>query len=270
MKEKPNKAVGPQIRGIKSSKDKLVPIIAIFSMVAGLQAATQYFAYSFNYQPQLGFNLSNIYLPWSILHWYVNWDNQFHEIFIKSGSVGTLVSCIGLIVAALIKMIAANSSKANEYLHGSARWANKKDIERAGLLGNEKGVYVGSWRDKSGKTHYLRHNGPEHILTFAPTRSGKGVGLVVPTLLSWPDSALITDLKGELWSITAGWRKKYAKNKVIRFEPAAIQDSAAWNPLDEIRINTKYEVGDVQNLATLIVDPDGKGLETHWQKTAQA
>ena len=63
MKEKPNKAVGPQIRGIKSSKDKLVPIIAIFSMIAGLQAATQYFAYCFNYQPQLGFNLSNIYFP---------------------------------------------------------------------------------------------------------------------------------------------------------------------------------------------------------------
>ena len=69
--------------------------------------------------------------------------------------------------------------------------------------------------------------------------------------------------------MTAGWRKGYAKNKVLRFEPAS-KDSVCWNPLDEIRIGTDYEVGDVQNLATLIVDPDGKGLESHWQKTSQA
>ena len=52
--------------------------------------------------------------------------------------------------------------------------------------------------------HYLRHEGPEHVLNFAPTRSGKGVGLVVPTLLSWPASAVIHDIKGENWSLTAG------------------------------------------------------------------
>ncbi|HFB1813937.1 TPA: type IV secretory system conjugative DNA transfer family protein, partial [Neisseria gonorrhoeae] len=115
-----------------------------------------------------------------------------------------------------------------------------------------------------------RHSGPEHVLTYAPTRSGKGLGLVLPTLLSWPHSTFITDLKGELWALTAGWRKKYAHNKVIRFEPASAQGSAAWNPLDEIRVGTEYEIGDVQNLATMIVDPDGKGLNSHWDKTAFA
>jgi len=63
---------------------------------------------------------------------------------------------------------------------------------------------VSSWVDNHGKQHYLRHNGPEHVLCYAPTRSGKGVGLVVSTLLSWGDSAVITDLKGELWALTAG------------------------------------------------------------------
>lgn len=96
------------------------------------------------------------------------------------------------------------------------------------------------------------------------------MGLVLPTLLSWPHSTFITDLKGELWALTAGWRKKYAHNKVIRFEPASAQGSAAWNPLDEIRVGTEYEIGDVQNLATMIVDPDGKGLNSHWDKTAFA
>ena len=105
MKEKPNNAVGPQVRGIKRTNDKLVPAISLLSMIAGIQTASQYFAYCFNYQPQLGFNISHIYLPWSILRWYVNWDNQFHNVFMKAGSIGALVACTGLIIAALIMKI---------------------------------------------------------------------------------------------------------------------------------------------------------------------
>ena len=108
------------------------------------------------------------------------------------------------------------------------------------------------------------------MLCYAPTRSGKGVALIVPTLLSWGESAVITDLKGELWELTAGWRKQHANNRVLRFEPASSSGGAHWNPLEEIRLGSEHEVGDVQNLATLIVDPDGRGLDTHWQKSAQA
>jgi type IV secretion system protein VirD4 len=91
---------------------------------------------------------------------------------------------------------------------------------------------------------------------------------VIPTLLSWKQSAVITDLKGELWALTAGWRQQHANNKVLRFEPAAASGCVGFNPLEEIRIGTEHEVGDAQNLATLIVDPDGKGLQDHWQVTA--
>src|SRR5512133_513931 len=111
-------------------------------------------------------------------------------------------------------------------------------------------VPAGACLDRRGRQHYLRHNGPEHVLCYAPTRSGKGVGLVVPTLLSWGSSAVITDLKGELWAMTAGWRQKHAGNKVLRFEPAS-PASVCWNPLDEIRVGTENEVGDIQNLASL-------------------
>jgi type IV secretion system protein VirD4 len=69
--------------------------------------------------------------------------------------------------------------------------------------------------------------------------------------------------------MTAGWRQKHAGNKVLRFEPASAA-SVCWNPLDEIRVGTENEVGDIQNLASLIVDPHGKGLENHWQRTSQA
>lgn len=219
------------------------------------------------------------------MQWAGKWYSQYPDTFMRAGSMGILVSGVGLMGLVVAKMVLANSSKSNEYLHGSARWANVKDIQAAGLLprartfwqtlsGKEPaasaGVYVGAWLDKNGKQHYLRHNGPEHVLCYAPTRSGKGVGLVVPTLLSCGHSAVITDLKGELWALTSGWRQKHAKNKVLRFEPAIANGSVCWNPLDEIRVCTENEVGDVQNLATLIVDPDGKGLESHWQKTGQA
>ena len=88
-----------------------------------------------------------------------------------------------------------------------ARWADLSDIKAAGLLGND-GVYVGAWRDKRGKISLSAAPRPEHVLCYAPTRSGKGVGLIVPTLLSWKQSVFVTDLKGELYELTAGWRHK--------------------------------------------------------------
>ena len=286
MKDKFNNAVGPQVRAQKRKAGRVIPVLAILSLAAGLQTATQFFAHDFRYQPVLGTSMHGVYTPWSILCWAGKWYHLYPNAVMRAGSVGTVAAGSGLLILAVAKMLLANTSKVNEYLHGSARWANIQDIRKAGLLPHRpafwhmgrkrretrigSGVYVGAWVDKSGAVRYLRHNGPEHVLTYAPTRSGKSTGLVVPTLLSWPDSAVITDLKGELWVMTAGWRQKYAKNKVIRFEPASLNGSAAWNPLDELRVDTGYEVGDVQNLATLIVDPDGRGLESHWQKTSQA
>jgi type IV secretion system protein VirD4 len=285
MKDKFNNAVGPQVRVDKTNDGLLIPVLAVVFMLAGLQSSTQYFANEFGYQIQLGTHYQHIYAPWRILLWTYHWWGPLQLSLMRAAAVGITVTATGLLGLMVVKMVAANSAKTNPYLHGSARWANQHDIERAGLLprpikvwqqltGKKKlvsdGVYVGAWLDKKGVTRYLRHNGAEHVLCYAPTRSGKGVGLVIPTLLSWEHSAVITDLKGELWALTSGWRQKYAGNKVLRFEPAAVSGGVYWNALDEIRLKTEYEVGDVQNLATLLVDPDGKGLITHWQKTAQA
>ncbi|HRB29845.1 MAG TPA: type IV secretory system conjugative DNA transfer family protein, partial [Nitrosomonas sp.] len=258
-----------------SKKDTLIiRLLSVVCLIGGFQVATQYFAYKFSYQPQLGTHFFNIYEPWAILLWANKWYGEYSGIFNLAAGFGILFSSIGLILVLVIKMVLANSSRTNQGLHGSARWADKQDIVAAGLLATGKNnksdaVYVGGWRDNSGKTRYLKHSGPEHVLCYAPTRSGKGVSLVIPTLLSWTQSAVITDLKGELWALTSGWRKHHAKNKVLRFDPASTS-SAHWNPLDEIQIGSGLEVADVQNLTTLIVDPDGKGLQTHWQKTSQA
>lgn len=151
--------------------------------------------------------------------------------------------------------------------HGSARWARRSDVRRAGLL-QSAGVIVGGWKGPL-KISALRHDGPEHIMAYAPTRSGKGVGLVLPTLLSWMESVLVLDIKGENYALTAGWRASIGQ-RVLRFDPAALTGSARYNPLAEVRINTDYQVADCQNIANMIIDPQGAGLKDFWMKEGWA
>jgi integrase len=83
--------------------------------------------------------------------------------------------------------------------------ASELDVEQSGLA-TGRGVFL-ALRRATGDARYLRHDGPQHVLGFAPSRSGKGVGWVIPTLLTWPESVLVHDIKGENWALTAGWRK---------------------------------------------------------------
>jgi type IV secretion system protein VirD4 len=145
--------------------------------------------------------------------------------------------------------------------YGSARWANADEVKAAGLLGPD-GVMLGRLDGE-----YLRHDGPEHVLCFAPTRSGKGVGLVVPSLLTWPGSCIVHDIKGENWGLTAGLRARFGR--VLLFDPTNTA-SSAYNPLLEVR-RGEWEVRDVQNVADVLVDPEGS-LErrNHWEKTSHS
>ena len=277
MKDEFNNKVGPELYEKKKTQNKLLRLgLVIAGIILVLSSGTQYFAHVFDYHEALGANFNKIYWPWKILDWAELYKADYPKVV--EDSMNVMFGCLtGIMLIVMIVMIIQDQKiKGNKYLHGSARWANIKDMEQAGLLHKKmpKGpvVYVGGVKDKSGNFRYLVHGGPEHVLCFAPTRSGKGVGLVVPTMLSWSDSVVCNDIKGELWALTSGWRQKYLKSKVIRLEFSSV-NSAHWNPLDEIRIGTEYEVGDAQNLAMLVVDPDGKGLDGpdgHWKKTAFA
>jgi type IV secretion system protein VirD4 len=266
---KRNILVGPQLQKQQFAFNPDWRRFAAFAAVAVLGAgvATQLVANSLGFSEALGFNIGHVYVPWSFWIWSHQWQAGNPRIFAQAFGIGSMVT-IGLWMLLLLD-VARRSFHVNPFLHGSARWADLKDIKAASLLGND-GVYVGGWRDKRGHLHYLRHNGPEHVLLYAPTRTGKGVGLILPTLLSWKQSVFVTDLKGELYELTAGWRQKYAKNRILRFEPSASSGSCCFNPLEELRLGTEHEVGDVQNLALLLVDPRGRGVSDgdHWQKTA--
>ncbi|MDI3977187.1 conjugal transfer protein TraG [Pseudomonas aeruginosa] len=241
-------------------------IAVVFGIViAGVWGATQWTAAALGYQVRLGspwFDLlgTPIYHPWKLFEWWFSYGAYTPEIFDTGGAIAGSSGMVAVAVA--IAMSVWRSRQARLVTtYGSARWANAHDIRKAGLTQPE-GVFLGQ-HDRQ----YLRHEGPEHVLTFAPTRSGKGVGLVVPTLLSWPASAVIHDIKGENWQITAGWRSRFSH--CLLFNPTDAK-SAAYNPLLEVRRGA-HEVRDVQNIADILVDPEG-ALEkrNHWEKTSHA
>jgi type IV secretion system protein VirD4 len=131
------------------------------------------------------------------------------------------------------------------------------------------GVCLGIWRHRRHE-YLLRDTSSSHVLAFAPTRSGKGVGIVIPTLLTWPHSALVHDIKGENWALTAGRRASMGQ-VCLKFDPTDPSGaSVRYNPLEQIRLRTPYEAEDTQNVVQMIVDPNSSGLNSHWLKTGAA
>ena len=241
-------------------------VIAVFTIVLiAIWTATQWTAQALAYQPELGhpwFELAGypVYYPPAFFWWWFSFDAYAPAIFEKGAYIAASGGLLSVGVAIAMSVWRAREAKKAETF-GSARWASEKEIRRAGLF-SEDGVVLGCHGPR-----YLRHNGPEHVLCFAPTRSGKGVGLVLPTLLTWPGSAIIHDIKGENWQLTAGFRARHGR--VLLFDPTNAS-SAAYNPLLEVR-KGEWEVRDVQNVADVLVDPEGS-LEkrNHWEKTSHA
>jgi type IV secretion system protein VirD4 len=241
-------------------------ILIVFAIVlATLWGATQWTAWRLGFQPQLGppwftFAGMPVYLPPVFFLWWYHFDAYAPSIFLEGAAIAASGGFASIGIAIGMSVWRAREAKAVT-TYGSARWATRNEIRSAGLLGPD-GVLLGRY---SGD--YLRHDGPEHVLCFAPTRSGKGVGLVIPTLLTWAGSAIVHDIKGENWQLTAGFRARFGR--VLLFDPTN-PHSAAYNPLLEIR-RGDIEVRDVQNVADILVDPEG-ALErrNHWEKTSHS
>ena len=241
-------------------------IAVVFTIVLVMTwVATQWVAYRLGFQPQLGapwFELAGlpVYYPPAFFWWWFSFDAYAPAIFVEGAIIATSGGFIAIAAAIFMSIIRAREAR-NVATYGSARWAEDREIRAAGLLGPD-GVLLGRYdRD------YLRHDGPEHVLCFAPTRSGKGVGLVVPTLLTWPASAIVHDIKGENWTLTAGFRAKHGR--VLLFDPTNAR-SSAYNPLLEVR-QGEWEVRDVQNIADILVDPEGSlDKRNHWEKTSHS
>ncbi len=241
-------------------------ILAVtFIILTSVWTATQWTASALKFQAELGqpwfsFWGHPIYRPYDLFWWWFSYEAYAPQVFDTGGLIATSGGFVAIMVAIAMSVWRGRETR-NSSTYGSAHWATRRDIVRAGLFG-EQGVVLGKFNNS-----YLRHDGPEHVLCFAPTRSGKGVGLVIPTLLTWAGSAIVHDIKGENWNLTAGFRSGFSR--VLLFDPTNLQ-CAAYNPLLEVRRGIR-EVRDVQNVADVLVDPEGS-LEkrNHWEKTSHA
>lgn len=224
--------------------------------IAGLQAATQYTGWLFRWPEAFGSALRlhpdlALYPPWRFPQWHAAFAAEEPRAF----AAGTALLLAGTAAGALTGRLFDGEAKTRR-VRG---WGDRREARRAGLLGRA-GCVIGELDGKLITTADLRPT-----LVTGGTRSGKGRGHVVPSLLSWTDSVLVHDPKGELWRITAGWRSRFSH--ALYFAPRD-PASARFNPLAEIRPGP-HEVAEVQRLVSILADPGGtRDDEAIWDRSA--
>lgn len=194
-----------------------------------------------------------IYSPVKIIVWHKTLE--FREGTTLQGFLAGAISSFVLAIV-LLANLGRSLMGPKHSNHGTASWATKDEILRSGLL-EEDGIVLGEVRIDR-KRRWLRTNQEGHVLVAAPSQTGKGAGIVMPTLLSWKGSVIVNDLKGELWKQSAGWRKAHLGQKCIKLAFSEFgADIARWNPLEEVRLGTVYDVQDADMIASALVAPGG-------------
>jgi type IV secretion system protein VirD4 len=229
-------------------------------LLLGLQGATQFVGWSFAFAPALGPGLAlgagagapRLYPPWSLLAW----ERAHRPEAPKTFAASTALILLGLAGGLGLGGLLDGPGRGRRRVRG---WAGRDDARRAGLFA-PAGCVLGEFHGRPLITADLRPT-----LVTGGTRSGKGRGHVAPSLLSWPESAMVHDPKTELWRATAGWRSTFSHT--LRFDPRDPQ-GARWNPLAEIQPGPG-ELAQVQRLVAILSDPGGvRDDEAIWDKSA--
>jgi len=270
----------------KLTKKNLSRYICSLFLFSGFWMSTQTFARYTGYPPPLGRYLiigeHKIYFPLKIIIWLKRYSGSAPIATEKSLQILFIFLVVGFLLVALLKK---NTNMLDT--HGTARWATNYDIKEVGLYLKPKVLKkelkkFGMWRfyserlckkelyrdgvvlGKDSKDREIIHTGVEHIMLMAPTRSGKGVGVIIPTLLTWKHSTIVNDLKGENYQITRDYRETLG-HKCLKFDPTNPYDSCKFNPLLEIKKGTMSEYQDTRIIAEIICfaeKPD------HWTESA--
>jgi len=170
------------------------------------------------------------------------------------------LSGAGLLVILPGALIAA--ARPRRALHGDARFASTGEVARAGLVDSANHPDTPSILIGRFKGRYLALPGQLSVMLSAPTRSGKGVGVVIPNLLNWPDSVVVLDIKGENHAITAGYRAAHGQ-AVYAFSPFDEKArSNRWNPLTAVRTSPMHRVGDLLGIGQVFFPNDGSGTSS--------
>jgi type IV secretion system protein VirD4 len=231
-------------------------------------ASTQFVAWRLHYHPALGAPVfRHVYWPWRVLGWWqAPWEPQVDTTF-QFVRFGTLLGVL-LTLLFFLKSQGKRPRPAPN-IHGSARFQTESEIRKGSLFPRGRsGIIVGGWTDRKGAIHYMTDAGEGHVLCLGPSRIGKTAAVLLPTALSWPESLVIYDPKGEVYKKTAGWRREEADNMVMRLAPAELQNTIRWNPFDSIELRSPYAFRDVANIIQQVADPQGAGFKEHWEPSA--
>lgn len=258
---------GP-VRGLRRAC--IIAAVVLIAGLVGLEVATQRQAAAFHYPVEFGpgFDVGSIrlYAPWAFAAWLKVYARLYPGVFFVN-----LLIALGLLIVPTMTavfltgpVITQGARAVRDY--GEKAWAVLADVRRAKLISSlagrgPRGRVLGKFEGK-----LLVYEGDEHAIVVGASRSGKGAGHVIPTLIAWPQSVLAYDRKGELWHITADYRKRFSH--VFRFEPTD-PDTVRWNPLFEVR-KGKMEIADIQNVVGILVDPLGlkAGDLSFWDQSA--
>lgn len=231
-------------------------ILGGLGLVAGCQAATQAFAWLYRNAPVLGpaFRPAEgwaLYPPWAIILWRLEFADEAARAFSACAPLILIGGAGGLGLGVL----AGGAGR----LRRTRGWGGLAEARAAGLTA-AGGCVLGLLGRRLLATTDLRPT-----LVTGGTRSGKGRGHVMPTLLSWPSSVLVHDPKRELWRLSAGWRARFSH--ALYFDPRDAA-SACWNPLAEI-LPGPGELAQVQRLVSILADPGGvRDDEAIWDRAA--
>lgn len=224
-----------------------------------------------------------IYDPWSVYYWI--WimlphfgNNPVANTIVFDGVLSTTLVClIGFSLLAsrwhkVVEQISVSSES-----HGASHWATPAEVLASGLAYSEPqkpAIHLAAWYDPHKRAWTaLRDASDKHVGIYAPTRAGKGVSVIVPTLLTWNGSMVVNDPKEENWQLSAQRRRKMGQ-WVIHHDPVCETSmTTSWNPLEEVRIRTFSEDTDARLVAMALVDPHGAGLDQgnesdHWRKVS--
>jgi len=274
----------------------LMKVITFVVIFIGIWAGTQRFCYLVGYDPgwvgqpfyvlQFGKKFAYpLYNPFLIFYWTLMYFKRtnIHETLYRAYKIIGYTSISAIVFYFLIEFVLMKYIAQN--IFGTARWGNKKDLEKAGLLQNKGGMVLGQLVDADVYAAYepkkdsvilhlkkasqiIAQCGIYNTLLSAPTRSGKGVSSVMTTLLSYPNSVIVLDFKGESFQYTSGFRKKFGK--VYRWEPTG-DKGHHFNPMMEIRPG-EDAFSDANLIADILTTPaegGGNATSAHFQNGAK-
>lgn len=261
----------------KKSTEKIIVfstliLIILFSTSLGSNKIAKFLKFNSKYVGKPFFK--NFYGPYL----------YFKFLFLKVSSKNPTLNSIYLVNTAIFCLLStpillymAKKSDSSLDTDGTARWAKIEEWDKAGYIAPKgkytDGVILGRTPSQFLgliKSRTVIDKEKTHIAMVAPTRSGKGVGVIIPTLLNWRGSVFVMDMKGENYQITAGYRKEVLKQKILKFKPYGLEDCVSYNPLAEVRIGTPYEVKDVTIIADILTDPGEGKKRDHWDMSASA